>query len=215
MWARVEADRVNAFTGKCLKFSAYDFEKQACDRGQRREGKETLCIEDNLSDKCGTEEERQTAASILQSNMLDDLPIEKTKPPPAMFLEQMVELSELPITQQSSSDKPSTKKAPRPSVKPSNAQSSDMLEPAKHMMCDMKNNFVRDVKYRQMDLAANITREAAISACEDMADGNAFFVQQHGNGHTVCGVYDTPTLDRKKYKFNSGIKYGSVCTFEP
>ena len=57
-------------------------------------------------------------------------------------------------------------------------------------LCHPEKNFVKDAQYTQQTLAKNISQNNATKQCMDKAQGRDFFVQQHNNGHTICGIFN-------------------------
>ena len=77
-------------------------------------------------------------------------------------------------------------------------------------LCHPEKNFVKDAQYTQQTLAENISQNNATKQCMDKAQGRDFFVQQHNNGHTICGIFNNK-LDSESEYLQHGHKYGTVC----
>ena len=77
-------------------------------------------------------------------------------------------------------------------------------------LCHPEKNFVKDAQYTQQTLAKNISQNNATKQCMDKAQGRDFFVQQHNNGHTICGIFNNK-LDSESEYLQHGHKYGTVC----
>ena len=77
-------------------------------------------------------------------------------------------------------------------------------------LCHPEKNFVKDAQYTQQTLAKNISQNNATKQCMDKAQGRDFFVQQHNNGHTICGIFNNKLDSESDYVQNAGI-YGTVC----
>lgn len=80
-------------------------------------------------------------------------------------------------------------------------------------LCDPTTNFVSDgPSYRQVAFDKNISYVDAVSRCEGESTGD-FFVQQHQNGHTICGMFDESLSDDSKFVAHDH-KFGAVCRRE-
>ena len=77
-------------------------------------------------------------------------------------------------------------------------------------ICDPQNNFVKDAQYAQQTLRKNIAQSRATKDCMNRAKGRDFFVQQHNNGHTICGIFNNK-LDSESDYVQHGHRYGTVC----
>ena len=76
--------------------------------------------------------------------------------------------------------------------------------------CDPTVNFVDRVRYEQIDYIKDAPQHEAIRHCEKLAEGRDFFVQQHRNGHTICGFFKVPLSDSNR-QVTHGHTYGAVC----
>ena len=77
-------------------------------------------------------------------------------------------------------------------------------------LCHPEKNFVKGENFTKQKLPANIGQTDATKQCMDKAQGRDFFVQQHNNGHTICGIFNNKLDSESDYVQNAGI-YGTVC----
>lgn len=80
-----------------------------------------------------------------------------------------------------------------------------------NLMCNAMYDFVKYATYDQVDLKKDIPQSEAIRECSSLANKNAFFVQQHRNGNTMCGILYVSTLENVELT-NQKNRYGAVCT---
>lgn len=76
--------------------------------------------------------------------------------------------------------------------------------------CDPTVNFIDDKRYRSIVIGENIPQHDALRRCKAEAKERDFFVQQHTNGHTVCGIFDEP-ITHQDTRHAHGHTYGAVC----
>ena len=77
-------------------------------------------------------------------------------------------------------------------------------------LCHPEKNFVKGEHFTKQKLPANIGQTDATKQCMARANGKDFFVQQHNNGHTICGIFNNK-LDSESEYLQHGHKYGTVC----
>ena len=80
-----------------------------------------------------------------------------------------------------------------------------------NLMCNAMYDFVKYATYDQVEFKKDISQSEAIRECSSLANKNAFFVQQHRNGNTVCGILNVSTLENVELA-NLNHRYGAVCT---
>lgn len=110
-----------------------------------------------------------------------------------------------PQTVQSDSNAQVVKPAVQPPPRPGGDVSTRACNPA--------FNFVAGVPYDQRDLQSFITYDDAVAECRKVADGKSdFFVQQHGSGHTVCGLFNRElTASDNRIPGSGGHRFAAVC----
>lgn len=77
--------------------------------------------------------------------------------------------------------------------------------------CHRDQHFVPNKQYSQADLGKNLTYREATNRCKVMANDRDYFVQQHGNGHTVCGVFHKQLTGFEPTTYDPNLRYGAVC----
>ena len=82
--------------------------------------------------------------------------------------------------------------------------------PQRQYNCDPTVNFVHEKPYDQTHIGDNINLHSALDQCEQASNGKDFFVQQHGQGYTICGVFKDE-LTSTDVAVTHGHKYGAVC----
>lgn len=80
------------------------------------------------------------------------------------------------------------------------------------LQCNHAANWVRNVPYEQHAIEHNVQHHDAERQCANHAHrrGRDFFVQQHHNGHTICGFFARP-LEHEDSLDRHGHRFGSVC----
>ena len=89
-------------------------------------------------------------------------------------------------------------------------------------LCSGNITFVKNKRYEQVVLPnttslPSLPKEDAMKECHRISNGADFFVQQHSNNYTVCGVFKekdgTNTQLQHTDDFQKdNFKYGTVCT---